>query len=254
MTTPSPTLPPTLPADWTPTSSGCLRTEDYWIWDFNATAFDARTVLGGPSQTTNCFASTWDPTITYQETWSAGVHGEWFRCVSRYDNQEVMTLTRTDFQQNTIAMGTRTRKTSEHLFALALMYTTPTSTSTTISSPISSPDPSTTGTPSGDTSSGLSAGAAAGIGVGAATAVITLALSLWFIYRRRMAARPLEETSQFPTPETYTTENPHVPSQYLAQPLVASPPPKEPAGELPADQQPVFELYGDSNGQQSRVQ
>ncbi|RWA10796.1 hypothetical protein EKO27_g4314 [Xylaria grammica] len=296
MTTPSPTPSPTLEADWTPTSSGCLRTDDYWIWEYNATAFDARTVLGGPSQTTNCFASTWDPTVTYDgsacpaqytsacqnsnggavtccpsaydfscqpETWSTGVHAEWFRCVSRYGNREVMTLTRTDFQQNTIAMGTRTRQSYEHLFALALMYTTPTSTSATSYLPTS--DPSSTEMPSGDTSSGLSAGAAAGIGVGAAVAVIILALLLWFIFRRRRAARRSGETSQFPTTVTpmaptpgtsvaytYATQDSHIPPHHLAQPPVASPLPKEPPKELPAHQEPIFELQGDSNRQQNR--
>lgn len=158
MTTPSPTASPTLPANWAPTSSGCLRTDDYWIWEFDAGNKDARTVLGGPSQTTNCFTSTWDPTVTYvgsgcppqytsachddkfgavtccpsaydftcqPETWTAGIHAEWFRCISKHATQDVVTVTRTDFKQNTIAVGTRTRHKYEHLFALALMYTTP---------------------------------------------------------------------------------------------------------------------------------
>ncbi|KAI0542311.1 hypothetical protein GGR58DRAFT_453484 [Xylaria digitata] len=303
MTTPSTTPSPTLPADWIPTSAGCLRTDDYWVWEYDAEAFDARTVLGGPSQTTNCFASTWNPTVTYAgsgcppqytsacqntnfgavtccptayefscqpETWSAGVHGEWFRCQSRYDSRTVMTLTRTDFQENTLAMGTRTRQTWEHLFALALMYTTPTSTSETTSLPTSTSDPTATSAPSEDTPSGLSAGASAGIGVGAAAAVIILALLLWFLYRRKRAPTLSGETSQYPAPGapmvpppmastpatsvayTYTTEGSHVPSQYPTQSLIGTPPPKEPPRELPANQ--VFELSGDSNRPYDRPQ
>ncbi|KAF2972090.1 hypothetical protein GQX73_g1433 [Xylaria multiplex] len=308
MTTPATTPSPTLPADWIPTSSGCLRTDDYWRWEYDAEAFDARTVLGGPSQTTNCFASTWNPTITYAgsgcppqytsacqnanfgavtccptaydfscqpETWSAGVHGEWFRCQSAYDSRAVMTLTRTDFQKNTLGMETNTRQTWEHLFALALMYTTPTSTSETTSLPTSSSEPtatSTPSTPSENTSSGLSAGAAAGIGVGATAAVIILALLLWFLYRRKRTSKQSGETAQFltpgtpmvpppmaPTPATsvaytYTTEGSYVPSQYLSQSGIGTPPPKEPPRELPAHQEPVFELYGDLNRPYNRPQ
>lgn len=60
MTTPAPTLP----AGWTPTVSGCLRTDDFWIWNYGGVD-DQRTVLGGPSQTTNCFPSTWNPASPY---------------------------------------------------------------------------------------------------------------------------------------------------------------------------------------------
>ncbi|KAI0439240.1 hypothetical protein F4803DRAFT_531879 [Xylaria telfairii] len=303
MTTPSPTASPTLPANWVPTSSGCLRTDDYWIWEFDAGNRDARTVLGGPSQTTNCFTSTWDPTVTYvgsgcppqytsacqddkfgavtccpsaydftcqPETWTAGIHAEWFRCISKYASQDVATVTRTDFRQNTIAVGTRTRHNYEHLFALALMYTTPPSTSIspTDSLPTSSPDPSTTSTPS----SGLSPGAAAGIGVGAAAAVILLALLAWFIYRRKKRAVSLNETSQLPTsispsvpppmpssmlpsmpssvpPTTYTAEDSRDASPYWVQ-RKETPPPKE----LPADEGPCFELDGNEVAQQNRRQ
>ncbi|KAI0448949.1 hypothetical protein F5B21DRAFT_495943 [Xylaria acuta] len=299
MTTPSPTASPTLPADWAPTSPGCLRAQDYWIWEFDAGGRDARTVIGGPSQTTNCFASTWNPTITYEgsgcppqytsachntnfgavtccpsaydftcviQTGTPGNHAEWFRCVSQYASQDVVTVTRTDFSKNTITVESRTRHKYEHLFALALMYTAPSSTSPlpTASLSTSSPDPSTTGT----LSSGLSPGAAAGIGVGGAAAVILVALLAWFLYRRKRTIRPRNDISQFPTPispsvppfippsaspsvppTTYTAVDSRGASPYLVQPKV-SPPPKE----LPADEGLRFELDGNSVMQQSQSQ
>ncbi|KAI0408667.1 hypothetical protein F4802DRAFT_359807 [Xylaria palmicola] len=284
MTTPSPTIAPSLPADWAPTASGCLRTDDYWVWEFDAAALDARTVLGGPSQTTNCFASTWNPTVTYegsgcppqytsacrdtefgavtccpsaydftceQQTRGPGVHAEWFRCWSKYDDRDTVVVTRTDFRQNTIAMETRTRRSYEHLFALALMYTTPASTNPSLptSSPTSTPDPSETASPSpGEKSSELSAGAAAGIGVGAAVAVILLGLLAWFIYRRRKTAQlskntPQPQTIVPPMAYSYPTDDPRSVSQYPDQPPIAMPPPKE----LPATESPRFELQGDSH-------
>ncbi|TRX90787.1 hypothetical protein FHL15_008366 [Xylaria flabelliformis] len=288
MTTPSLTASPTLPADWVPTSAGCLRTDDYWIWDFDAGNKDARTVIGGPSQTTNCFASTWNPTITYAgsgcppqytsacqngnfnavtccpsaydftcqpETWTPGNHAEWFRCVSQYASQDVVKVTLTDFSQNTIAVGMRTRHKYEHLVALALMYTTPPSTSL----PPTTSLPTSTGTHSPEeTTSGLSSGAAAGIGVGAAAAVILVALLAWFLYRRKKTPRPSDDTPHFPTalsssvpphspPTTYMAENSRGVSPYLVQPK-ASLPPKE----LPADEGPRFELDGNAVAQQNR--
>jgi hypothetical protein len=162
MTGPETTGAPTLPGDWEPTSRGCLRSDDYWIWLYNAAARDARTVLGGPSQTTDCFASSWNPTITYtgsgcpphytsacQNTefgavtccpdtykfgcqsanYPPGIHGEWFRCVSAYASQDVTTITVTRFSNANLEVQNKTRHRYEHLFALALMYTTPVSVS-----------------------------------------------------------------------------------------------------------------------------
>ncbi|KAI0434090.1 hypothetical protein F5Y09DRAFT_297140 [Xylaria sp. FL1042] len=292
MTTPSTTPSPTLPIDWTPTSSGCLRKNDLWIWDFGNTVNDARTVLGGPSQTTDCFASTWNPTVTYAgsgcpshytpacqasnsgvvtccptayefgcqpETSAAGDHAQWFQCQKTYINEDVVTLTRTDFDKETADTETRTKHSYEHLFALAVMYTTPPSSSTSATTSLpntmstTSSGPSTTDTPSKNASSRLTAGAAAGIGVGAAAGVIILALLAWLVYRRRRRARQSKEVSQFhtsatpiaPTPGTTVTytstaEGTQGPAQYLSQPL-ATPTPKE----LPADQIPVFELDGE---------
>lgn len=54
----------TLAATWTPTGSGCLQTNDYWIWNWS-TPHDFRTVAGGPSQTTDCLPPAWGPTATF---------------------------------------------------------------------------------------------------------------------------------------------------------------------------------------------
>jgi hypothetical protein len=56
---------PTLPPDWTPTQAGCLSPSDFWIWDYHTDSLDNRTVLGGPSQTSNCFPPTWVSTGEY---------------------------------------------------------------------------------------------------------------------------------------------------------------------------------------------
>jgi hypothetical protein len=53
MTTATPTLPPS----WTPSATGCLNTQDLWIWNYSTDLSDQRTVVGGPSQTSVCFPS-----------------------------------------------------------------------------------------------------------------------------------------------------------------------------------------------------
>jgi hypothetical protein len=58
------TTTPTIPHNWTPTSSGCLKTSDYWIWNYESTP-DARSVLGGPSQTINCLPPGFEPSGVY---------------------------------------------------------------------------------------------------------------------------------------------------------------------------------------------
>lgn len=57
----------TLAATWTPTGSGCLQNNDYWIWNWSP-PHDAKTVAGGPSQTTDCLPPGWGPTVTYAAT------------------------------------------------------------------------------------------------------------------------------------------------------------------------------------------
>ncbi|KAF7589406.1 hypothetical protein BBP40_004310 [Aspergillus hancockii] len=223
-TTPSPTTTnspsPTLPPEWTPTAYGCRAKDDFWIWDFRDDK-DRRTVLGGPSQTTNCFPSTWNgggvydgekcpqgftsacqgdgsldsvttccPTV-YSFSCVANAtnqpHGAWFPCISQYNTAMKRTVTRTDFAANTITVGEVTQRTNLHLFALGAVFTTPTATDST--------DPGTTTSSSSipsETGSGghsISAGAAAGIGVGSAAGVVLIALLVWFLFRRRRAAK-----------------------------------------------------------------
>ncbi|KAI1453135.1 hypothetical protein F4805DRAFT_444820 [Annulohypoxylon moriforme] len=152
---------PTLVNSWTPTQSGCLRTSDYWIWDYQVD-MDQRTVLGGPSQIQNCLPSSWDGTATYagtgcpaqytsacrgtdsaaavtccpwayaftcQPTTTGGLDRESFRCMSQHTATDKIVITRTAFRSNTIAFETRVEDTSLHLFALAIIYTTPVSRS-----------------------------------------------------------------------------------------------------------------------------
>ncbi|KAI1099769.1 hypothetical protein F4804DRAFT_336911 [Jackrogersella minutella] len=147
---------PTLPASWAPTQQGCLRTDDYWIWD-NGVVLDQRTVLGGPSQISGCLPSTWGGTVTYagsecpsqytsacQGTTFAAVvtccptayafscesgyltdhHSVDFRCLSQHSHSDTMVVTQTDLQLNTIAIQTRVKDTNRHLYALAILYTT----------------------------------------------------------------------------------------------------------------------------------
>ncbi|KAI2622428.1 hypothetical protein GGR54DRAFT_598499 [Hypoxylon sp. NC1633] len=149
---------PTLPAGWTPTQAGCLKTNDFWIWD-NEELGDARTVLGGPSQTSNCLPSAWDATLTYDgtacplhytsacmgadsasaitccptayaytcldTTLLSAPHAETFRCMSRHTTGGTIVVTRTALKANTIAVETRTQSTNQHLAALAIVYTIP---------------------------------------------------------------------------------------------------------------------------------
>ncbi|KAI2620931.1 hypothetical protein GGS26DRAFT_297383 [Hypomontagnella submonticulosa] len=255
MTTTTPTV--TLPAGWTPSSSGCLRTTDFWIWDYPEDR-NQRTVLGGPSQTDNCFPSTWNPTLTYEgsgcppqytsacqgpdstapvtccptayafsciaET-DLGIHSaDTFRCVSKHNTGGTIVVTRTAFKPNTIAIETRTRKTNEHLFALAMIYKTPTSmptstlptdSSSTITGTSMADGDSAAATPSGESTSGLGAGAAAGIGVGAGLVVLLIVgFVAWYLLRRRRTTFQELETPPAPPPPPMT---PATPTTYATQ-------------------------------------
>ncbi|ORY60260.1 uncharacterized protein BCR38DRAFT_488440 [Pseudomassariella vexata] len=203
---------PTLASSWS-IQSGCTRTNDYWIWEYDAKAQDARTVLGGPTQTTACLPPSWTevngafigsecpseytsacqdsdgavtccPTV-YDftcQTPGASSHGSMFRCASAFSTNGTLTVTRTDFAVNTITFDVVTARTDLHLFALAVVYATETSTiSGTISSTSSNSAESTS---MGDPSA-LSAGAAAGVGVGATIGFIGITLLGWFALRRR---------------------------------------------------------------------
>lgn len=151
---------PTLPGSWTPTQQSCLRTGDIWLWDYGS-AKDNRTVLGGPSQASDCFPSaTWDATETFfgsecpsrytsacQGLDSAQVvtccptaysfscvpptevmtapHGTAFRCVSAWAAAGSLVVTRTDLVGSSgTVVGSVTMGTNLHLFALQIMYVT----------------------------------------------------------------------------------------------------------------------------------
>ncbi|KAI1077299.1 hypothetical protein F5B20DRAFT_269484 [Whalleya microplaca] len=253
MTTPTPT--PTLPADFTPTAQGCLRSNDFWIWDYELGNEDARTVLGGPSQISDCFPTTWDATVTYagsacppqytsacqgtdsaaavtccpnaynyscQPTWLPGRHGEQFRCQSQHTSAGQIVVTHSAFKVNTIDIQTRTRSLNQHLFALAMMYTTPASTAES-----STLGPTTTeGSSDAQVSSTtLSPGQAAGIGVGAGVAVLLIAaFAAWLLCRRRRARKGAEQ-----------------PQKQSVVEYADSPPPlttPSPPGELPSFREP----------------
>jgi hypothetical protein len=84
----------------TPTLPGCLEPTNFWIWDYHNGPVDNRTVLGGPSQTSDCFPPSWAATGLYSGT-------------------------RTDLVANTITVGAVSEEPTLHLFALAMVYVTP---------------------------------------------------------------------------------------------------------------------------------
>ncbi|KAE8349773.1 hypothetical protein BDV28DRAFT_160206 [Aspergillus coremiiformis] len=245
------TQKPTLNPAWTPSVYGCRAKGDFWIWDFHADD-DRRTVLGGPSQTTNCFPSTWNPTAAYDGTrcpvgYSSACtsgrvitktvccptiyefscvedaykkpHGVWFPCVSQYDTPMKRIVTRTDFAMNTIGFLNVTQATNRHLFALGMVYATPTATaSINTSSP--TPDPSPTD------QSAISVGAAAGIGVGCGVGVMLITLVAWFLIRRNRSATP----DPVPVAEHAEEAEEPKPSPVISRPHELE---VEPAGELP---------------------
>ncbi|KAI0200408.1 hypothetical protein F4808DRAFT_428657 [Astrocystis sublimbata] len=274
----------TLPADWVPTLSGCLKTEDFWIWSYSAPK-DARTVLGGPSQTTNCFASVpWSPTSTWagsgcpaqytsacqddhfsvvtccpslynftcQAQTTAADHLSMFRCVSAYTDQKPITVTLTDLQQNPPVTQTRSKRTDQHLFALALMYTTPPPGIPSPTSPSSTTTSESSQATTEPKSSGLTAGASAGIGIGAAAAVILLALLGWFTYRRRRAPKPSSDMSQYPTsmppsmPPSSVSPNMTETSRGASPNIYGQPATSQQPKELPTTEERRYELEGNN--------
>lgn len=60
------TAAPTLTLDWAQDTK-CLQPSEYWKWSW-APSPDPHTVLGGPSQTTECLPSGWGPSETYAAT------------------------------------------------------------------------------------------------------------------------------------------------------------------------------------------
>ncbi|RYP37431.1 hypothetical protein DL767_002904 [Monosporascus sp. MG133] len=216
MTTTTTSIPAqTLPGSWAPTAPGCLRSTDFWIWryhpDFRSS--DMRTVLGGPTQTTDCLAPTWrsdeayagtrcppnytpacgDEAVTVYEFTCAPPpgptgHSEMFRCVSRWRTDESASalITLTDLRDNRIELVTRPLLSYQHLFALAMVYTTPTEQSSSASETAPPQITSSSSSPAnGDGGSSIGAGAAVGIGVGAAAGVALIVLAIWVLRRRR---------------------------------------------------------------------
>ncbi|KOC08586.1 hypothetical protein AFLA70_43g003751 [Aspergillus flavus AF70] len=233
--TPRPTLDPA----WTPSVYGCNRKGDFWSWNFHAEN-DQRTVLGGPSQTTNCLPSTWDPSQAYAGTQcptgytsaclstgsamptttvccptvyafscvdnaSKNPHGPWFPCMSQYDTSTKRRVTVTDFAANTIDFTDVNQATNLHLFAMGISHTSPTATDPADSD--ATPSPSGTSEPS--SSSSISAGAAAGIGVGSAAGVMLIALLGWFfLLRRKKAESNTSLVAEYPVQTSDTKDMP----------------------------------------------
>ncbi|KAI0892530.1 hypothetical protein F4806DRAFT_233388 [Annulohypoxylon nitens] len=227
---------PTLVNSWTPTVSGCIRSSDFWIWDYEVN-WNQRTVLGGPSQIQQCLPSSWDGTKTYEGTgcpsaytsachgtdsagavtccpWAyaftcqpqttGGLDGESFRCISQHTGTNKIVITRTALKVNTITFETRTIDPSLHLFALAVIYTTPTSAATADSS---IPTSSTTGISEAVQPATLSPGQAAGIGVGAGAGVFLIGFFIAFLLWRRRGmsdraenARIMAQYNNYPPP------------------------------------------------------
>ncbi|RYO74124.1 hypothetical protein DL764_010980 [Monosporascus ibericus] len=226
-TTSSPTQ--TLPGSWTPTARGCLRSTDFWIWRYHTDvrSSDMRTVLGGPTQTTDCLAPTWQSDVVYAGTRcppnytpacedeavtccpdvyeftcapppEPTAHSEMFRCVSRWRTDEGVTalITITDLRDNRIGVVTRELLSHQHLFALAMVYTTPIEQSSSASETAPPQITSSSSSPaSGDGDSSIGAGAAAGIGVGATAGVALIALATWVLWRRRRRRKHTQQPS-----------------------------------------------------------
>ncbi|KAK8052452.1 hypothetical protein PG993_003837 [Apiospora rasikravindrae] len=147
----------TLSSFWVrPSDPACLRTTGYWIWSW-APSSDARTVLGGPSQTSSCLPLGWDSARTYAGTacppqYTPGCpetgdgvvtccptahpftcrqnlktsdHGEWFRCIMQYRQPDSKSITIADMNAYTTRTEVRTHGTNAHLHALAVLYQTP---------------------------------------------------------------------------------------------------------------------------------
>lgn len=207
---------PTLDSDWTPINpSACPSSTDYWQWDYGSGS-SQDTVLGGPSQTTNgCLPTGWEGQKTYlaaqcPPSYSLACGGQYdsaytccpttymfscvsvstftdemaptFRCKSQFTSSTAAAVTHWDIGVRTTDVGIRNLTSANHLFALGIVYVTPTS-STSSSSPSSSKSQSF-GSPSGSES--LTVGASAGVGIGVACGIVLVAALVgWFIYRRK---------------------------------------------------------------------
>lgn len=152
----------TLRGDWVPSNqANCLKTDDIWQWDHGIPE-DRRTVVGGPSQVTECLPSGWSSDMTYQGTQcppryteacqatgdslavvccptlheftcqassflTTAPHASDFRCMSRYTDTGTWVVTQTYMEPSSgTNLVTPTYRPPQHLFALAIIYATPT--------------------------------------------------------------------------------------------------------------------------------
>ncbi|KIW43812.1 uncharacterized protein PV06_04876 [Exophiala oligosperma] len=241
LTTPALTLTPS----WTATVSSCTKSDDWWVWNYDdVDGNDAWVVIGGPSQVTDCYPSGYGASATYAGSQcpsgftqvsatvldpdvvccptvkpfsyitSTVYREETFRCGSMFTADVTSSLTSTDFSLSTQVVTKTTIVPGQHLFALAIIYTTPTSSPTTAASTTPSATPSINGA-SG--SSSLAAGAAAGIGVGATLIVLLLAVGVvGLVWRKRRRQRRIGRwASSLPSPPRVSEDlHPHAEPLY----------------------------------------
>lgn len=163
----STTQAPVLSGDWVPSiQANCMRTDDFWVWDYGVPS-DRRLVVGGPTQTTECLPTQWNSAITYtgsqcppryteacRESTGAGaitccptafdfscppatdmataLHASLFPCMSAHTSSGTLLATRmfmTASNPISTRVETQTSKPPAHLFALGIVF----ATSTTVS-------------------------------------------------------------------------------------------------------------------------
>ncbi|KAJ8126906.1 hypothetical protein O1611_g6732 [Lasiodiplodia mahajangana] len=202
----------TIPANWQP-SYGCLEENDWWLW--GGLPEGAPTVLGNPDQITSCYPPGWAPAATYEatqcppaftsacrdgdsqvvtccptaqefacRTTTSGEGLSSASCYSLYAKDIPATVRPevvfpSNITTSTIVQGSPT----EHLFALAILYTEP--PKTTLSTALD--NPTSPSTPSLASSSKVNVAVVAGASVGAAVGGFVLAflVSTWVFKRRK---------------------------------------------------------------------
>ncbi|KAK8067224.1 hypothetical protein PG997_013971 [Apiospora hydei] len=189
------TAAPSLPGNWVPSKAGCLNKNDWWIWSYDGPNNDARTVLGGPSQTNNCFPSTGDPTGTYagsqcppNYTRACPDSSAADAAVTCCPTADSTIITATAHTNSPACLSPLTGHISTFSDVPTLASTPLGPTASASSGDAPPPLPSETGSnqpPPSSGSHGLSAGASGGIGVGAGVGVLLLGLLAFFLYRRR---------------------------------------------------------------------
>lgn len=158
------TQAPVLPADWLPlTQANCIRTDDFWQWDYGVSN-DRRLVVGGPTQTTECLPTEWNSAMTYigsqcppryteacrastsasaitccpaafnfscppATDMSTAAHASLFPCMSEHASNGNVTVTRmfmTASNPTSTRVVTQSTRKGVHLFALAIIFAAPT--------------------------------------------------------------------------------------------------------------------------------